>query len=137
MCVSNFPCTCYLFAEGALRFTKKPDNKVFAEKGTTVTLEWDYSADNKSEELQYIIWRAGISTLMFENGTGYWKISGAIPSSYVGRVSKEGPAFLVIKRVTFADSGSYTCILEAKPGVTQDESSTVNLVVTGMYLKAT
>lgn len=131
--MSNFHCTCYLFAEGALRFTEKPNNKVFAEKGTTVILKWDYSADNKSVELQYIIWRAGISTLMYENSTGYWKISGAIPSSYVGRVSKEGPAFLVIKGVTFEDSGSYTCILEAIPGVTQDETSTVNLVVTGMY----
>lgn len=132
-CVSNSHCTCYLFAEGALRFTEKPNNKVFAEKGSTVILKWDYSADNKSAELQNIIWTTGISILMYENSTGYWKISGAIPSSYVGRVSKEGPAFLVIKGVTFEDSGSYTCTLEAKPGVTQRQTSTVNLVVTGMY----
>lgn len=132
-CVRNFPCTCYLFTEGALRFTAKPDNEVYAEKGSTVTLKWEYSADNKSAELQYIIWSAGIETLMYENSTGYWKISGAIPSSYVGRVYKEGPASLVIKDVTFKDSTSYTCALEANPGVTQRQTSTVNLFVTGMY----
>lgn len=121
------------FADGALRFTEEPKNKVYAEKGSTVILKWNYSADNKSAELQNIIWRAGISTLMYENSTGYWKISDAIPSSYVGRVSKEEPAFLVIKGVTFEDSGSYTCILQPNPGVSQRQSSTVNLVVTGMY----
>ena len=52
------------------------------------------------------------------------------PPSYTGRVEKKEPATLVVKNVQFEDTTKFRCFLDGKDP-TPDETSTVNLVVTG------
>ena len=56
----------------------------------------------------------------------------SIPAAYKGRVRIEGRASLVIENVSPRDNILFRCTLAAKSGA--DETSTVQLIVTGTYM---
>lgn len=58
------------------------------------------------------------------------------PPSYNGRVKKIGPATLVVENVQFEDTTKFRCFLDGK-GLTPDQTSIVDLVVTGDMLPST
>ena len=125
----------FLFTEGAVGFTEKPNSTLYFMKGSTATMKWDYNVEDKEAQLSYIIWRVRNKTssedysLLFEDNKGNVNISTQMPRMYVGRVEKIGRATLVIKNLTYEDTTRYICILDRKVG--QNLVSPVELVVTG------
>ena len=125
-----------LFAEGALTITREPKNPTYVPKGDTAVLKWDYSAGNKTTELQEIVWRVlrtdGITyPLIIEDNKGKVKLSRNIPQAYISRVEKKPPATLVVRNVTFNDSTEFSFTLEGVLGVAASKQSAIGLIVTG------
>ncbi|KAJ7389606.1 otolith morphogenesis [Desmophyllum pertusum] len=91
-------------------FTQEPVPKLCLQEGSNAVLTWDYKVDNRTAELQFIIWKH---------------------CQYMGteRLKKEGRATLVIKDITFEDSTNYYCILRGETGASL--VSIVELIVTG------
>ena len=104
--------------------------------GSDAILEWDYSADNETTDLEHIEWRVynkteeGYSLLLMEDPGDNEPIRAALPPEYEGRVERKGRATLVIKYISFKDSNRFKCILKGKAGI-PDSWSIVHLVVTG------
>ena len=120
----------------ALWFTQKPNEILYFHTGGDAVLKWSYSASNKSADLKFIIWCVYNKTdrqyypLVVEYLNGAVQLNPLILSDYVGRVEKADQATLVIKNVSSHDSTWFKCTLRGNQGVS-DESSTVQLVVTG------
>ena len=107
--------------------------------GGHAVFEWDYSADNKTTDLEHIEWRVynkteeGYSFLLKEDPDDSDPVRPTLPQEYEGRVEKKGRATLVIKDISVKDSTRFKCILKGKPGI-PDSWSIVQLVVIGTTL---
>ncbi|XP_068733715.1 roundabout homolog 1-like [Montipora capricornis] len=115
---------------GAFMFTQIPNPSVYFMNGSNAVVEWKYSVDNRMADFQYIVWGVQVggqrTPVMIENATGHLTYTAA----YAGRVEKRGQATLVLKDVTFKDSGIYlTCSL-IHTSRRQSDSST-GLTITG------
>lgn len=133
---------CLFFQEGAISFTKEPDNPSFIKKGNNATLVWDYSVTDRQTELKFIIWAVSINqkftNLVVEYKNGDRVISPGIPSAYKGRIGIEGRGSLVIENITVQDSTTFQCTLRPEPTTgLQKQTSAVSLIVTGIirYLR--
>ncbi|XP_078379837.1 uncharacterized protein LOC144662788 isoform X3 [Oculina patagonica] len=121
-------------AEGAMSFTKEPDNPSYVTKGNNVTLVWDYAVTDRQAELKGITWEVYISNmyklLIVELKNGDRVVKSDMPSAYTGRVDIEGRASLVIKNITDQDNTLFQCTLRAEPtSGLQIQISTVKLIV--------
>ncbi|XP_078379850.1 uncharacterized protein LOC144662794 isoform X2 [Oculina patagonica] len=121
-------------AEGAMSFTKEPDNPSYVTKGNNVTLVWDYAVTDRKAELKGITWGVYISNmyklLIVELKNGDRVVKSDMPSAYTGRVDIEGRASLVIKNITDQDNTFFQCTLRAEPtSGLQIQISTVKLIV--------
>ena len=125
-----------LFTEGALTITEKPDNPTYVQKEDTAVLKWNYTADDKTTELQEILWRVlhvdGVTyPLIIEDNKGKVKLSRNIPQAYASRVEKKARATLLVRNVTFNDSTQFTFVLQGVLGVDSSKQSAIDLIVTG------
>jgi len=119
-------------------FGLQKNQKIYStlRKEAMQSIQWSYSAWNKSADLKFIIWRVYNKTdeqyfpLVVEYPNGAIQLNPMLPLDYVGRVEKIGQATLVIKKISYEDSTLFKCTLRGEQGVS-DESSTVQLVVTG------
>ena len=128
---------CLFFQEGAISFTKEPDNPSYMKKGNNATLVWDYSVTDRQTELKFIIWAVyfnnQFTNLVVEYKNGNRAIPPGIPSAYDGRMGIEGRATLVIENITSQDSTSFRCTLRPEPtSGLKDQTSVVRLIVTGI-----
>ncbi|KAJ7323719.1 hypothetical protein OS493_031135 [Desmophyllum pertusum] len=127
------------YADGDLIFTQEPEIKLYLQEGSNAVLTWDYKVDNRTAELNMIIWSVYNKTekkqvnLIVEYKNGNIQYSPIALSVYgTERLKKEGRATLVIKDITFEDSTDYRCILRGENGI--DTESIVKLIVTGNVL---
>ena len=120
-----------------MSFTKEPDNPSYITKGNNVTLVWDYNVTDRQAELKGITWAVYFNgqykTLIVEFKNGDRVVKSDIPPAYTGRIAIEGRASLVIGNITVEDNTFFKCTLRAEPmSGLQDQSNTVELIVTGM-----
>ncbi|XP_078381428.1 uncharacterized protein LOC144664191 [Oculina patagonica] len=121
-------------AEGAISFTKEPDNPSYVTKGNNVTLVWDYAVTDRKAELKAITWGVYISNmfklLIAELKNGDRVVKSDMPPAYTERVDIEGRASLVIENITDQDNTFFQCTLRAEPtSGLQIRTSTVKLIV--------
>ena len=125
-----------MFTEGALTITKEPENPTYVPKGGTIVFKWDYSADNRTTELQEIVWKVlhtdgRTYPLLIEDSAGKVEVSRRIPQAYKNRVEIIDRATLVVKNASFDDSTKFTFVLEGILGVASSKESAIDLFVTG------
>ncbi|XP_078379918.1 uncharacterized protein LOC144662841 [Oculina patagonica] len=79
--------------EGAMSFTKEPDNPSYVTKGNNVTVVWDYAVTDRQAELKAITWEVYISNmfklLIVKLKNGDRVVKSDIPPAYTGRVDIE------------------------------------------------
>ena len=114
-----------------------PPNPSYAKTGSTATLVWDYSVDNKQTELTGIIYSVQADSssgfkgmLVLQNDSNVVEHPN-IPAAYKGRVKVEGNASLVIENVTAQDNTIFGCTLVSVLGT--NFTSSVHLIVRGTF----
>ena len=130
-------CFMFIFKEEAIQFTKEADNPSYIKKGNNATLVWDYSVTDRQVELKGVIWAVYFNNqyknLIVEYKNGNRVLAPGRPPAYVGRISIEGRASLVIENITVQDNTFFRCTLRAEPtSGLQDQDSVIKLIVTGM-----
>ena len=135
--VSQFHLFFFPLAGNILKFIRVPPTPIYALRGNDVIFKWVYAEKHKTVELNSIIWSVKNQNdkkeyaLIVELSNGTVIVNPHIPKAYLNRVEKRDQATLVVKKVTFEDSTTFSCLLRSTRGSSFDTTSRIQLLVTG------